>query len=227
MDTFSFEEADRQIRSAAKIEAGRNSRNMLIGWYAARMKEQDAWTKHGYTDEAAYRDAAGVTVGVWGRYTRIAGELPKLSLVEFSRLSAENAEQLGMLPEELKYDFLWVERATNMKAEDFKRKVLEVKAFNAGVAPADMRVKFSLPMFDAQRTVIRAGIAEFSKEHAIKDPGTALEWLVLEYSGRKTFAAFLKDRVAAFRALKNREDAYDQLVDFLLAANEMLKNVKG
>lgn len=224
---INFKEADNAIRGAAKIEAGRNSRNMLLGWWAARLKEANVWTEHGYADEAAYRDAAGVTVGVWGRYTRIAAELPKLSLVEFSRLSAENAEQLGMLPEDLKYDFLWVERATNMKAEDFKRKILEVKAFNSGIAPADMRVKFSLPMFEAQRTVIREGIAEFSREHAIKDPSTALEWLVLEYSGRKTFASFLEGRIAAFRAIQKKEDAYEQLVDFLLAANEMLKHIKG
>jgi hypothetical protein len=220
-----FEEADKAIRSAATVEAGRNTRNMTIGWWSARLKEADEWTKHGYANEAAYRDAAGVSTGVWGRYTRIAGCFPNLLLSEFVKMSAENAELLGGMSSVHKASFMWRAKANEMKAEDFKREVLKENANIAGLQPKDMRVKFSLPLFEAQRSVIKAGIKDFAREHQIKDEGTSLEWLVLEYSQRKTFRKFIVDHLPLLRAAHHGDK--ESLGTYIQAMSDMLGNLKG
>jgi hypothetical protein len=230
MTTFDFAEADRQIRAIAKIEGGRNVRNMTMGWFSARMKLADAWQANGYADEAAYRDAVGVSNGVWSRYCRIAGCLPKMDLAEFTAMSAENAEQLGRLPEEMKYAEGWTADAWTMDAEQFRKCVMKALAEVQGIPVGDMRVKFSIPLFEAQRTVIKNGIAEFQKEHGLKDEGTALEWMVMEVSGRQTFAKFLQQQIPVLRQAwlhNNGAGSRKALEDHALAMVEMLDKMKG
>lgn len=225
-----FEEADKAIRSAAKVEAGSHNRNMMTGWFGAALKEEDSWNEHGFANEAAYRDAVGVSKNVWGRYVRIASGFLRLPVEDFSKMSAENAEALGSLPIDKRNDFTWVFNAITMKAEEFKKLVLEAKAAAAGVEPKDMRVKFSLPLFEAQRAVIKSGIKEFAREHQIKDEGTALEWLVLEYSERNTFRRFIQEQVPKLRLAFESSDPdhyHLALGMHLVALNKMLENLKG
>jgi hypothetical protein len=228
MNEYSFEEADKQIRSIATIEGGRNKRNMTLGWLGARMKAENCWTQHGYADEAAYRDAAGVGQGVWGRYVRIAGCLDKLDLARFVLMSASNAEQLGFLPDELRYQHQWLEDAVKLDAEEFRKRVMRARADAAGVQVKDMRVKFSLPLFETQRAVIKNGIKEFMREHGILDEGTALEWLVLEYSGRKTFSKFIRDQLPLLRnSCYGDGNPKEVVFSHIVALSEMLDNLKG
>lgn len=225
-----FEEADRAIRSAAKVEAGSGNRNMEIGWYGAALKEENRWSEHGFPNEAAYRDASGVSRSSWGRYVRIASGFLHLPVEDFVKMSAENAEALGSLPFDKRNDFTWVFNAITMKAEEFKKKVLEAKASAAGIEPKDMRVKYSLPCFEVQRTIITAAVDEFAKQHEIKDRGTALEWLVLEYSERNTFRKFIQEQVPKLRLAFESSDPdhyHLALGMHLVALNKMLENLKG
>lgn len=225
MNEFNFAEADKAIRSTAKLEIGRPKRNMVLGWYGARLKEVDRWHEYGYSNEASYRDSTGISTATWGRYVRIAGQLPHLTLEDFVAISAENAEALGSLNEKDKLNFTWVFNARTMKSEDFKREVLKNKATAAGVEPKDMRVKFGMPLFEAQRKVIQDGIEEFSREHQIKDKGTALEWLVLEYSARNTFRKFLVANLPLLRAAHHGDK--ESLGVYIQAMSGMLENLKG
>lgn len=220
-----FEEADKAIRSAAKVEAASGNRNMRIGYWGAALKEENKWPEHGFPNEAAYRDATGVSRSAWGRYVRIAGGFLHLPIEDFVKMSAENAEALGSLSFDKRNNFTWVFNAITMKAEEFKKRVLEARAVAAGVEPKDMRVKYSQPCFEAQRTVIQAGVEEFARQHEIKDRGTALEWIVLEYSGRKTFRKFIVDHLPLLRAAHHGDK--ESLGTYIQAMSDMLGNLKG
>jgi hypothetical protein len=220
-----FKEADKAIQSIAKVEGDRPRRNMQLGWYGAQMKAANEWTKYGFQGETEYRAKAGISVSIWGRYVRIASDFLHLPVEDFVKMSAENAEALGSLPLEKRNDFTWVFEAITLPAEPFKKKVLEAKATAAGVEPKDMRVKYSQPCFEAQRTVIKNGIKDFAREHQIKDDGTALEWLVMEYSQRKTFRKFLVDHLPLLRAAHHGDK--ESLGTYIQAMSEMLENLKG
>lgn len=224
---FNFQEADQQIRSIWKLEAGRGKRNMVLGFLGARMKESDRWQANGYADEAAYRDAVGVSTGVWGRYVRIAGCFKYLNQEQFCQMTAENAEQLGALPEELRYDPDWLRDAAKLQAEEFRKLAMIEKAKIAGVEVQDMRVKWGISLFEAQRTVIKNGLADFMLEHAILDEGTALEWLVMEYSRRKTFAKFIQEQLPELRKGLSAEMPVMALGNHIQALSAMLENLKG
>ncbi len=220
-----FKEADKAIRSAAKLEADSGNRNMRIGYWGAALKEENKWPEHGFSNEAAYRDATGVSRAAWGRYVRIASGFLHLPVEDYVKMSAENAEALGSLPFDKRNNFTWVFEAITLPAEAFKKKVLAEKASAAGVEPKDMRVKFSIPCFEAQRIVIKDGISLFGKQHEIKDPGTALEWLVMEYSGRKTFRKFIVDHLPLLRAAHHGDK--ESLGIYIQEMSDLLENLRG
>lgn len=229
MIEVSFAEADSQIRSAWKVESGRNRRSMVIGWHAYRLKKKDQWQSNGYADEAAYRDAVGISSVTWGRMTRIAGTLAKLDVQEFTSMTAENAEHLGSLPNECKYSLEWRTWAQRELAEVFRKRVLTYKAAAAGLDVPDMRVKLGFRLFESQRTVIKTALSEFQKENAISDEGTALEWLCMEYHGRKTFARFIREEIPKLKAalvVGGHFCTQREVEDHILALVDMLNNLK-
>jgi hypothetical protein len=221
-----FQEADSQIRSMWKIEAGSGKRNMVIGFFGARLKEADQWLANGFRDEADYRNAVGVSTNIWGRYVRIAQCFPLLDVQRFVLMSAENAEELGRLPEDYRYNHMWLENAVKLKAEDFKRLALQVRASEAGVPVKEMRVKFSIPMFENQREVIEHGLSQFQTSHGISDRGTALEWLVAEYSNRNTFARFIHDQLPLMEAALKGGDPANAVGLHIVAMYQMLDSLK-
>lgn len=227
MPEISFQEADHQIRSIAKIEAGRNRRNMGLGWWGYRLKAANKWQQNGFADEAAYRDAVGVSNNVWSRYIRIASAFEDLELARFVLMTAENAEQLGSLPVEYRYAHSWLENAVKLKAEDFKREVLKVKADVAGVEVQDMRVKWSIQLFEKQRAAIKWGIATFQMDHGVQDEGTALEWLVMEYANRQTFVHFIQDQLPLLSMALRGGDPTNALGLHIVALHKMLDHLKG
>lgn len=227
-----FREADAAIRSIARVESGSNSRNMTLGWYGAHVKAADEWNKYGYADEAAYRDSIpGISVGTWGRYLRIAGFFLNLPLPEFSKLSAENADLLSKLPEVDREDPEWLRKAQTLKAEDFRRDVISRRAHLAGVQVPEMRVTYKQKCFEAQRKVITEGVEEFRRDNGIIDDGTALEWIVMEASQRRTFSKFIGQQLPILRAALRpssalRGNAEEALELHIIALADMLQNLK-
>lgn len=222
----SFREADFAIRGAWAVETGRNRRSMLIGWYGYRMKLEDKFPEHGYKDEADYRDRVGVSRAVWGRMIRVASFFEFLAVDQFTAMTAENAEILSTLPTSYRYDLEWLGKAKTLKAEDFKREVLRAKADYEGVPVADMRVIYKLKVFEAQRTVITAAVTDFRRENNLIDEGTALEWMAMEVSGRRTFAQFLKKQIPVLREALRGGDARAALGEHVVALAELLDNYK-
>jgi hypothetical protein len=224
---FDVAAADRQIRATWAVEKGSNRRNMVIGWHAAHLKAENGWQKLGYADEAAYRDAVGVSHSVWGRYTRIAGAFPRLALEQFAAMTAENAETLATLPEASRYDPEWLRQAREMKAEDFRRQAIAVAAEAMGVPAREMRVSYRVRVFDGQRTVIENAVKEFMRENGIRDEGTALEWMAMEQSGRKTFARFLGEQLPVLRKALRDGDPKTALEAHVVAMAAMLEALRA
>lgn len=227
MIEVTFEDAVLAIRSIWKIESGRGKRSMRLGWFGARLKEKDEFQKHGFADEAAFRDSIGISVKTWGRYVRIAGFFPNLDVERFSLMSAENAEQLGSLPDEYRYKPQWLEDAGKLKAEEFRKKVLEAKSEVYGVPVKEMRVRWNVSLFEQQRTVIKEALAEFMKDNSISDEGTALEWMVIEASSRQTFTRFLRQQIPLLRKHMEGGDPQAALTVHLAEMRKLLDNLKG
>ena len=229
MSEYSFEAADKFIRNAWLIEKGRGKRSMGIGWFSCQMSKAGDFEAHGFKDEADYRDRVGVSVAVWGRMKRIASFFDELDYNQFVAMTAANAELLATLPRENRYDRVWLERAVSMKEEDFRREIIREKACAAGVPVPEMRVTYKLKMFEAQRTIITNALNEFRREYQISDEGTALEWMVLEYSARKTFIGFLQKQLPLLRAHLEDCDPYETepLASHVKELAELLANLKG
>jgi hypothetical protein len=224
---FNFQEADKQIRAAWHVETGRNRRSMVIGWLGYQCKRLGEYEKNGYRDEADYRDKVGVSRSVWGRVVRIASFFEDLDLASFVLMTAANAELLASLPREQRYSADWLERAVRLKEEDFRREIIREKACAAGIPVPEMRVTYKLKMFEAQRTIIINALNEFRREHQIADEGTALEWLVLEYSARKTFVGFITQQLAVLNRERWNGDPQEVLAVHITALAELLANLKG
>jgi hypothetical protein len=90
-----------------------------------------------------------------------------------------------------------------------------------------MRVTYKLKMFEAQRTIIMNALNEFRREHQIADEGTALEWLVLEYSARKTFVGFVQEQIPKLRQVATSDDPDSIVEAHITALAELLANLKG
>ncbi len=222
----SFRDADFAIRGAWAVEKGRNRRTMLIGWYGFRMNKTEEFSKHGFKDEADYRDKVGISRAVWGRALRLASFFENLSLDEFTAMTAENAEILSSLPESYRCHPQWLEYARTLKAEDLKRKCLREKAYLGGVPVSDMRVTYKLPVFEAQRTVIEGAVEKFRKENGLLDKGTALEWMAMESSERKTFVNFLLSQIGLLKKALRDGTAKEALGDHILAIADLLQNIR-
>jgi hypothetical protein len=223
---YSFEAADKFIRNAWLIEKGRGPRSMGIGFYGHQMKRANDWEAHGFRDEAGYRDRIGITTSLWGRMVRLASFFDELDYNRYILMTAANAELLASLPRENRYSAEWLEKAVRLKEEDFRREIIREKACAAGVPVPEMRVTYKVKCFEAQRTIITNALNEFRREHQIADEGTALEWLVLEYSARKTFVGFIQQQLAVLRQPTEFWDS-GTIEQHITALAELLANLKG
>lgn len=194
-------ESTRQsIRSAW---SGASLRSMELGWHGFYLKQNELFLEFGYQSEGEFRDAEGISVRTWGRMVRLAEALSQLSKEEFLAMTADNAEHLARLPEEERYDPELLEAARTLSATELQRKLLERQAAQQGVPVGDVRVKWSCPMFEGQKKVIEQGVEEFRQQHGLKEKGTALEWLVMENTGRETLMGFMQRGVPTLkRALR-------------------------
>ena len=220
-----FHEADKQIRNAWHIETGRNRRSMIIGHLGWQLKRTGSFGP--YPDEASYRDAVGVSRAVWGRMVRLASLFDKLDINRFILMTAANAELLAQLPEKKRYEPLWLENAVKLKEEDFRRLIIAEKANAAGIPVPEMRVTYKVKVFEGQRTVITEAVEEFRRESEITDPGTALEWMAMEYTSRKTFVQFIRQQLPLLRAALKDGDSKTALAEHVLALAELVENLKG
>lgn len=190
------------IRSAW---SGASLRSMELGWHGYYLKQNELFLEFGYQSEAEFRDAEKISVRTWGRMVRLAEAFSQLSKEEFLAMTADNADQLAKLPEEDRYDPELLQAAQQLSATDLQRKLLERQAVKEGVPVGDVRVKWSCPMFEGQKKVIEQGVEEFRQQHGLKEKGTALEWLVMENTGRETLMGFMQRSIPTLRrALKKQ-----------------------
>ena len=215
------------IRSAW---SGASLRSMELGWHGYYLKQHELFLEFGYQSEAEFRDAEKISVRTWGRMVRLAEAFSQLTKAEFLAMTADNAEHLAKLPEEERYDPAWLEAARSLSSVALQRRILEHQAKQQGVAVGEVRVKWSCPMFEGQKKVIQQGVEEFRQQHGLKEAGTALEWIVMENTGRETLMGFMQRSVPVLRrALKKEtvEEMRELLAEYVTDLAAAVEVVQG
>lgn len=155
---------------------------MASGYMGYEFREKNMWRDMGYESEHDFRDREGVARSTWFKMMRIAEGLKRLTQEEFIRLKEANADILRTLPEEVRYDGEWLNKAESMTAEQFAKEVEASNAAAQGVEPQDVRVVFKMSMYAGQRDAVVEGLKEFAMEFGLGDDlSRALELIVAEY----------------------------------------------
>jgi len=170
-------------KKLAKLGGIQRKTALEIGFYGRKAKERKIWFKCGIESEDQYRASrVGVSRSTWYEVIRLAEGLKRLTLEELLRISQQNCSRLLALPETLRYDGEWLDKAETMTEETFALAVEESIDAHHNIPEEERRVWFKLKMYKTQREVIEAILKEFAADEGLGDDlGRALELILADW----------------------------------------------
>jgi hypothetical protein len=163
------------LRSAAK-NFGTTIRE--IGYYGAKIRAADAWSRFGYADEIECRHDLDIPKATWYRYLAICTALPDLSLQDLQKISISNLELMTEIEGEVRYDYNWIADAQRMTPREFAQVIAErhTKAGSGYEPQTYYRVK--VPFSTVQ--MLEEAVETFQERNGLASPGRALELMVAD-----------------------------------------------
>ena len=216
------QEIDHLIRGA---EQAHRLSTMEIGWYGRILKEEKLYLQLGYESEAVYRESARISRSTWYRMIRIAEHFRKIPLAAFLSMTADNAEQLTLLPEDERIKPEWIERAASMGGSELEYEIVKHKAKAENIPIREARTSLKIDLAISQREVIERGLERWCRDHGISDPGYGLELLVAEYTDRVTMVGYIQEVLPKLRDSLAKAITPEELRDTLATVVQELSEV--
>lgn len=224
------ERARRNERRLDEASNGRNRSSMVMGWVGAEMKRENQFADLGYADEKAFWTSKGYCRSTWYKMIRIAEAFAFASEEEFLAMKVECADMLSYVDAEHRYEPDLLTAAITISIEKFADMIAEHSAVLNNRPKSEAAVEMNFHLKKTQRVAIRIGLAEWMRDHNVKDEGYALEMLVAEYTGRLTLVGYYQESIGRLERAAEHcglPDVRDELLSMGRDMQEALMIVIG